>query len=223
VPAQIVISLMEGCSNEVICQENDIKEYLDFEKLTFTEAVVFALDRELQDKISTRWTDSYPPAHELSIKLKELPAPRFLSTYSLYTDKDASKLFESVCKIGGKQGWFNTNIMWRLRGFIDKLLLGVGTGRGRRSNSTLRNNDVIDFWRVEEILEGEKLLLRAEMLLPGKAWLEFRIDKMGNRQKLTVNAYFHHKGFLGILYWYIFLPFHYIIFNDLIKQIERRS
>jgi uncharacterized protein YbjT (DUF2867 family) len=223
VPVQLVHSLMESCQSEVICKENDIKNYLDFDKLSFSEAIVFALDREMQDKISTRWTDAYPPAYALSIKLNERPKPKYISTYSLFTTKDATLLFNSICKIGGKQGWFNTNMMWRLRGFIDKLLLGVGSSRGRRSNSTLRVNDVIDFWRVEDLQTNKRLLLRAEMLLPGKAWLEFRITKSKDKQKLTVTAYFQNKGFAGKLYWYSFLPFHYIIFKDLIKQIERRS
>jgi uncharacterized protein YbjT (DUF2867 family) len=223
VPLQIIRTLMESCPNEVICLENDIKDYLDFDRLSFTEAVVFALDREMQDKISTRWTDAYPPASALAIKLSELPEPKFMSSYSLYTAKDASSLFESICTIGGKQGWFNTNWMWRLRGFIDKLLLGVGSHRGRRSNSTLRVNDVIDFWRVEALQTNKKLLLRAEMILPGKAWLEFNINQLQEKQQLKVTAYFHPKGYRGIIYWYTFLPFHFFIFNDLIKQIERMS
>jgi hypothetical protein len=103
-------------------------------------------------------------------------------------------------------------------------LMGVGTSRGRRSESTLRVNDVIDFWRVEGIEKGRLLLLRAEMKVPGRAWLEFRIDPEGEWQtRLTVNAYYQTKGLWGRIYWYIFLPFHHFIFEDLIKQIEKRS
>jgi len=120
-------------------------------------------------------------------------------------------------------GWFHSNWMWRLRGAVDSILLGVGSSRGRRSDRDLRINDVIDFFRVENIIPDKLLLLRAEMKLPGKAWLEFRIDTYEGLNKLTVIAYFQATGFLGKLYWFFFLPFHFYIFKDLIKQIEKRS
>ena len=159
------------------------------------------------------------------MKLADLDnPPRFISSYSLLTDKSQKNLFQSICRIGGKEGWFHNNWMWRLRGFIDRILMGVGTSRGRRSESELRINDVIGFWRVEDLVQDKRLLLRAEMILPGKAWLEFSIqteDKQMNH--LCVQAYFQPKGIPGRLYWYNFLPFHFIIFKDLLKQLEIRS
>ena len=106
---------------------------------------------------------------------------------------------------------------------MDRVFLGVGISRGRRSISTLRINDVIDFWRVEEIQDNRKLLLRAEMKLPGQAWLEFKIDQEGMKNKLRVTAYYETHGFWGKLYWYFFLPFHYIIFTNLLKQIDLKA
>jgi hypothetical protein len=95
--------------------------------------------------------------------------------------------------------------------------------RGRRSSSGLRLNDVIDFWRVEDIIPARKLLLRAEMKLPGKAWLEFYIDQSENSKRLSITAHFMPHGVFGNIYWYIFLPFHGIIFKDLLKQIVLKA
>jgi hypothetical protein len=139
------------------------------------------------------------------------------------TSKDAASLFNSICRIGGKEGWFNSSFLWMLRGVMDSILMGVGTSRGRRSSSTLRISDVIDFWRVEDLKPDKSLLLRAEMKLPGRAWLEFTIDQQGDKRLLSVKGYFQPRGFFGKIYWYMFLPFHIFIFSDLIKQIEKRS
>ena len=100
--------------------------------------------------------------------------------------------------------------------------MGVGTARGRRSRSELKINDVIDFWRVEDLKPGERLLLRAEMKLPGKAWLEFLIKREDGRNRLRIKTYYDTHTLWGRLYWYLFLPFHHFIFTQLIEQIERR-
>jgi hypothetical protein len=160
----------------------------------------------------------------LAIKLGELPAgPRFTARYSIATAKSAASLFQATCRIGGKDGWFHYNWMWRMRGMVDRLLLGVGTSRGRRHITGLAVHDVIGFWRVEDVREDQRLLLRAEMKLPGKAWLEFRIDDEGDTRRLTVVSYYDTASLAGRVYWYMFLPFHDVIFNGLIRQIERRS
>lgn len=224
VPMRLVFTLMEGIKNEVICLDCRIIENISFGPLSYKEAVIRALSREDHDRIYTRWSDSYPPAHELALKLSELTSPMYYQCeYSLYTKKKAAFLFQSICRIGGKEGWFHTNWMWRLRGVADRLLTGVGASRGRRSPSRLRINDVIDFWRVEDLVDDERLLLRAEMKLPGKAWLEFNVRPAREQNNLSVHAYFQPSGLLGKIYWYVFLPFHQYIFNDLITELERKS
>lgn len=225
IPASITWCLMESVTHDVVCQENKILDLIPYRRFSCKEALVLALSREDQDRVHTRWSDSYPPDYELAIKLKELEgAPTYTSSYSLVTTKKAEALFESITHIGGKKGWFHSTFLWRIRGALDRLLRGVGTTRGRRSASTLRVNDVVDFWRVENVYYHRQLLLRAEMKVPGYAWLEFRVDPIsGGKNRLSVNAYYQTKGLWGRTYWYIFLPFHHFIFNDLIKQIERRS
>lgn len=224
VPAPIVRSLMEGLRNDVVCEDSRIRDILPFTPLSYREAIVEAMSREEQDAVHTRWSDAYPPAHELAIKLHELAhPPRYMTTRSLLTTKGASSLFRSISLIGGKEGWFHGNWMWRLRGMLDSLLMGVGTARGRRSSSTLRVNDVIDFWRVEELTPERRLLLRAEMKLPGRAWLEFRIVPEGGGNRLSLQAYYDVDTLFGKAYWYAFRPFHDNIFTQLLVQIEKRA
>lgn len=224
VPAEITECLMEGLKNEVICTNEIIKDYVPFKPLSYKEAVIKAMTREEQDNVYTRWSDSYSPAWQLAIKLQELKdGPAYTVNYSLITRKTADSLFRSICKIGGKEGWFHSNWIWRLRGGIDRILMGVGSLRGRRSYSSLKINDVIDFWRIEDMRDNKKLLLRAEMKLPGRAWLEFDINDEHDKRRLNVNAYYDTKSFLGKLYWYMCLPLHHFIFHNLIREIDKRS
>ena len=224
VQAPIVYCLMESIHCDVVCRNSDINNYIPFEPISYKEALVRALSRGERDKVATRWTDSYPPAHELAITMNELTEPtKHRGSYSILSDQKANTLFQSVCMVGGEKGWFNSNLLWRIRGWFDRILLGVGTSRGRRSSNQLRINDVIDFWRVEDMEQDRRLLLRAEMKLPGLAWMEYIIEPIGTKNRLTVNAYFQTSNFWGDLYWYTFLPFHVFIFQDLVKQIEKRS
>ena len=224
VPAPITRSLMESLRNDVICQNNDIRTLIPFAPLSYRDAVCLALTREARDEIQSRWSDSYPPTHELALKLASLSSPpRYQTTYTLVSPKPAAALFRSICRIGGTEGWFHGNWMWRLRGTLDRILMGVGTARGRRSRATLRINDVIDFWRVENIVRNQQLLLRAEMKLPGEAWLEFSITPEENQNRLRITAYYNTRTPFGRAYWYIFMPFHGYLFANLIRQIERRS
>ena len=224
VPAPITQCLMESLKNEVVCQENRIKEYLPFEPLPYKEAIIRALSREEQDKVRTRWSDAYPPAHELEIKLHALkPGPGYSTRYALSTPKSAASLFRSLCNIGGKEGWFENNWLWHMRGMIDRILGGVGISRGRRNYAGLMINDVIDFWRIEDLRENQRLLLRAEMKLPGRAWLEFTIEEAEASRKLSLVAHYDAEGLWGKVYWYACLPFHHFIFKELLIAIEKRS
>ncbi len=224
VPAPITLCLLEGCRNEVICQNDSITRIIEFTPLSYKESIIRALSREEQDKIYTRWSDAYPPGHDMELKLHELKVPaKYLTSYSIQTDKDTSSLFASICNLGGKSGWFANNWMWKLRGYIDQIFMGVGTSRGRRSDYTLRINDVIDFWRVEDMVMNKSIILRAEMILPGKLWLEFIVQSASDKNLLSVTVYFQPRNRKGDLFWYNHLPFHYVIFKKLIQQIEKRS
>ncbi|MCC6699749.1 MAG: SDR family oxidoreductase [Candidatus Hydrogenedentes bacterium] len=224
VPAAITRCLFGGLQNEVVCQDDTIKSLLPFEPIGYEEAVRRAMRMEEQDSIRTRWSDAYPPSHASALKLHELKnPPKYVARYSLTTHAAPEALFQSICKIGGKHGWFRNNWMWRLRGMIDRILLGVGTSRGRRSYSTLNVDDVIDFWRVEDLEPNRRLLLRAEMILPGRAWLEFEIAEKPDHNVLTISAHFDTCTIRGTLYWCFFMPFHRFIFMHLIQQIERTS
>ncbi|HER44395.1 MAG TPA: DUF2867 domain-containing protein [Candidatus Eisenbacteria bacterium] len=183
-----------------------------------------AMTREEQDRVHTRWSDAYPPASELAITLEEVCGrPMYSASSSIETSKSAGALFDSICRIGGREGWFHGNWMWRLRGAFDRVIMGVGTTRGRKSASGLRASDVVDFWRVEDIIPSKRLLLRAEMKMPGKAWLEFHIGDHGDRRELSLTARYLTSTLFGRAYWYFFLPFHRFIFKGLIRQIEERS
>ncbi|MEI6165799.1 MAG: DUF2867 domain-containing protein [bacterium] len=224
VPAPITRSLMEGLRNDVVCLDSRITKLIPFRQVPYREAVKEALVHEAQDSVHTRWSDSYPPHHEFSVKLHELPhAPRFTASASVLTERSSRDLFRSVCLIGGKEGWSHGNWMWRLRGMLDKLLMGVGTTRGRRSSSTLRVNDVVDFWRVESLYKNRMVLLRAEMKLPGFAWLKFSIYPEAGGHRLSVVAYYDTDTWYGKLYWYIFLPFHGYLFDRLVRKISERT
>jgi uncharacterized protein YbjT (DUF2867 family) len=224
VPAPITRALMEGLRDEVVVRDDAALDLVSFSRLDFREAVLRALTREEQDKVYTRWSNAYPPLHHLALRLHELAdGPTYTATHSLVSDKSAAALFKSVSRVGGKSGWFHNNWMWRMRGAVDRVLAGVGTARGRRSQSSLTVDDVVDFWRVEDIQPDRRLLLRAEMILPGRAWLEFTIKEENGQRRLAVTASFQTRSRFGRLYWYAFLPFHHSIFQGLIEQIEKRA
>ncbi|MBD3179961.1 MAG: DUF2867 domain-containing protein [Candidatus Latescibacteria bacterium] len=224
VPGPITRCLLEGIKNDVVCREDSIKSYLDFPAIEFEEAILRALSREEQDRVRTRWSNAYPPSHELAMKLDELEnEPEYSARYGISSEKSSEHLFRSLCRVGGAEGWFHNNWLWRIRGAIDRIFMGVGTSRGRRESASLGPHDVIDFWRVEKLERNSKMLLRAEMKLPGMAWLDFNIDDRGDTRRLTITAWYHTTSFFGKIYWYFFYPFHHFIFKGLIEQIEKRS
>ncbi|MEN8008456.1 MAG: SDR family oxidoreductase [Candidatus Krumholzibacteriota bacterium] len=224
VPAPIAKCLVEGLRDDTVCDSTAIRRLIPFTPISYRAALVRALSREEQDRVATRWSDAYPPAHELAIKLYQLRRPpRYRAAYSLETKRPAAALFTAINRIGGREGWFNVNWMWRARGAFDRMIFGVGTARGRRSARELRIGDVIDFWRVEDLQWNRRLLLRAEMRMPGRAWLEFDIKDEQDHRRLGITAHYATKSLWGDMYWRLFQPFHWYIFEHLLTQINLRS
>ncbi|GGW47690.1 NAD(P)-dependent oxidoreductase [Streptomyces lucensis JCM 4490] len=228
VPASIARPLTESLRHEVVCRENDIERYLPSppgHPLGFDRAVTLALQRVRDAKVTTRWSSASVPGAPSD----PLPTDPDWAGGSLYTDvreRDTDVAPEALWRviegIGGENGWYSFPLAWAVRGWADRLVGGVGLRRGRRDAQRLRAGDSLDFWRVEEIERGRLLRLRAEMRLPGLAWLEMRVDTDG-RVRYRQRAVFHPRGLLGHLYWWSVSPFHAVVFGGMARNIVRAA
>lgn len=220
VPFKIAKALIEGLKSEVI-KQNDNASILfpNIKPIAYKEAVSRAIEKIKQNQVLSRWNDNGGKVWD-TINMKELSTAIFVDRqeYDIST-LDKEKVYNSFISIGGENGWFAFDILWKIRGFLDKLLGGVGLRRGRRDKKTLRIGDCLDFWKVVDIQENERLLLYAQMLLPGEAWLEFMIKD----DKLIQSAYFYPKGVWGRIYWYSLVPLHYLVFRNMIVSIVNKS
>jgi len=182
---------------------------------TFEEALKTSVEELEHEHVISRWSDSLAG---ISFKSSEedLARAMFRDRKEMgIGDIPPRKIFRAVESIGGKRGWFTFDLLWRIRGLLDKFAGGYGTSMGKRVESDLRIGDMVDVWKVVDLREDERLLLEAQMKVFGKAWLEFRIDG----DVLVQTAYHFPKGLLGRLYWYSMLPFHIFIFKDMIRTI----
>jgi uncharacterized protein YndB with AHSA1/START domain len=134
------------------------------------------------------------------------------------------QVYAAFARIGGQSGWYYANWLWRLRALLDRLVGGVGMRRGRRNPKDVVQGDSLDWWRVEAVEKGRLMRLRAEMRLPGKGWLEFRVEPAdGGETRLQQIAYFQPKGLFGLVYWYMLYPIHRLIFKGLVQAVARRA
>lgn len=220
VPFTIAKALIEGLKSEVIIQNQNARKY--FPKLvpmSYEDAVKSAIKEIEENQVISRWNDKGDGVWE-KIGQKEISKAIFIDRKEEdISNIEHSKIYQSFIGIGGDNGWFDFDFLWELRGIIDKLIGGVGLKRGRRSQCDLRISDCLDFWKVVDLKENERLLLYAQMKLPGSAWLEFKIQD----NKLIQSAYFYPKGVLGRLYWYALVPLHYFVFNNMIKSIVKKA
>jgi len=133
------------------------------------------------------------------------------------------RVFIEVERLGGPRGWPTANVLWRIRGLIDRLVGGVGIRRGNRDQEPLRAGEALDFWRVEALERPHLLRLRAEMRIPGRAWLEFRVEATPTGSRLVQAASFDPQGVAGYLYWYLLLPIHLPIFRGMVRALAERA
>jgi uncharacterized protein YbjT (DUF2867 family) len=224
-PAGIAKPLVEGLKNELICKSNKAKEFFNFKTISYREAVELALQRNKEGTTETIWFSSYPSGIKNSAEATHLTQKEGMIIESRETliNASADSVFKAFTSLGGKNGWY-ANFLWRMRGYIDLISGGVGLRRGRRSEVELLTGDPVDFWRVEAVEKGRLLRLRAEMKVPGRAWLQFQVKALEkNKSSLTQSAFFEPKGLRGFLYWYLMYPLHVIIFRGMIKKIKRAA
>jgi len=220
VPFSIAKALIEGLKSEVLIQNHNAKKYFpNIVPISYEDAVKNAIKEIEENQVISRWNDKGDGVWDKTSN-NEISKAIFIDRKEEdISNIDASKVYTSFISIGGANGWFDFDFLWELRGIIDKLIGGVGLKRGRRSQCDLRISDCLDFWKVVDLKENERLLLYAQMKIPGEAWLEFKIKD----NKLIQSAYFYPKGVLGRLYWYALIPLHYFVFNNMIKSIIKKA
>ena len=225
VPHRIVQPLVESLRTEVVVRDNRASETFRVAPTGYSEAVRRALTRLAIDYIETTWASS------LSSLTQDQPESDLLDSHEgmlldrrrRRTTASPERVFEAICSLGGERGWPAGNFLWQLRGTMDRFLGGVGMRRGRRHPRELRVGDPLDFWRVEALEEPHLLRLRAEMKLPGRAWLQFEVLPEPGGARVEQTAFFEPHGVLGYLYWYSVLPFHRFVFPGLINALKQQA
>jgi len=218
VPYKLASALVEGLRSETILQNDHAKQYFPtITPIDFKDAVSNAAVELEQNHVISRWCDS---SAQQACDIKDFDDPtgailRDVRIVPFTGGETPADVFRAACSLGGPQGWFKYNFLWQVRGFLDKIVGGYGLNRGRRASGSLRIGDALDFWKVADIKEGKRLLLYAQMRLPGQAWLEFDIQE----DQLVQTAHFIPRGLLGRLYWYSVLPFHHFVFSDLARTV----
>ncbi|WP_107987449.1 SDR family oxidoreductase [Rhodococcus sp. OK519] len=226
IPSSLGRALIESLHNDAVVTDHDIDDVIPppEEGLTpYRRAVQLALRRMKNGEVETNWANASP----VGAPSDPLPSDPDWAGEVVYTDErsagcdaDADTLWRVLESIGGENGWYSFPLAWVIRGWLDRLVGGVGLTRGRRDARRLNTGDPLDFWRVEEIDRGRLLRLRAEMRTPGGAWLEWRVVPDGPyRSRLEQRAIFFPKGIAGRLYWYSILPFHGVIFKGMLANI----
>ncbi len=224
-PLSIARPLVESMQTEVVVRSERARDTFSVTPTGYDEAVRRALMRVAHDSVETTWASS------LSSLSQDQPEANMLGSHEgMLLDRHRRRIkapphlvFDAICALGGEEGWPAGNTLWQLRGIMDRMIGGVGMRRGRRHPRELRVGDPLDFWRVEALEVPHLLRLRAEMKLPGRAWLQFEVlpDAGGSRVEQT--AFFEPRGILGYLYWLSVLPFHRFVFPGLIGSIKKQA
>jgi len=216
---KLAINLVDSMKVEVICKENDLAELLHIKLIPYKEAVKLAFDKIDQQDVISSWID----AQSSNVLANGISSLIEVPTFGCFQDKrekavrNEKETVDKIWAIGGENGWYYGNFLWAMRGFMDKLSGGIGLRRGRKSHTKLSVGDALDFWRVLYADKEEKrLLLYAEMKLPGEAWLEFKIEN----NILYQTATFRPLGLWGRIYWYAVLPFHGLIFKGMMNKLS---
>ena len=227
IPAAIAGPLIAGLRNEIIVRDDAARRlFPTIQPLDYRTAVKLALEKLRADKVETAWSDalstSQADATPVTLTTHE---GMIIEHRQIAVDAPAEAIFRAFTGLGGTRGWLYMNWAWRIRGALDRLCGGVGLRRGRRDADSLRAGEALDFWRVEALEPGHLMRLRAEMKVPGQAWLQFEVKAQDHdiRPLLTQTAFFAPKGLLGLVYWYALYPIHSMIFGGMIQKLAKRA
>lgn len=223
----LAINLVNSMKINVICRPNTLAEDIGVQLLPYKSAVQLAFEKIEQQMVLSSWKDAFSSSNANIDVMQYVEVPSFGCFKDVKWKPiagDINRVMQNIWSIGGEKGWYYGTSLWKVRGFIDRAFGGVGLRRGRTNKNSIHPGDALDFWRVLVAdKENKRLLLFAEMKLPGEAWLEFMIMQKGKQLHLRQTATFRPKGLWGRLYWYSVLPFHYFIFNGMINNLVKTS
>jgi hypothetical protein len=233
-PRGVVAAIIEQLRNGIVVRQAAASASFPISPLSYAEAIELALVRTKDNQVETAWFDALGGSHSQWQPHWEHHAPSSLEAdaagrrplvdrRSIRVAVSEGRVFAEVERLGGSAGWPAANYLWRLRGLIDRLVGGIGMRFGRRDRARLRVGDAVDFWRVEALERPRLLRLRADMRLPGHAWLEYEVEPTPEGSRLIQTAYFVPHGVAGFLYWYLLLPIHVPIFRRMVGAIAERA
>jgi hypothetical protein len=222
--ARVGRKLIESLRNPTVVTDASANEVFALQPMGLRQAIERARHNEDREFAATRWSDASSAAGAQRAWAGVQLGTRLIDTRSIHVAAPPSAAFAPIRRIGGEQGWHYADWLWRVRGFLDLLVGGVGLRRGRRDPEQLAVGDVLDFWRVEAYEPDERLRLWAEMKVPGRAWLEFEVQADAGRRGSTIRqtAVFDPAGLLGQLYWYGIYPLHARVFQGMLEGIANR-
>lgn len=221
--ARIGRKLIESIVHSTVVRDESALEEFGVRPIGVEEAICRALEEEDREFDEARWHELFPADRETAARGQMRFNMRYVDSRTRTVPVAREAAFEPIRRIGGSQGWYAWNGLWRLRGWIDRLFGGEGLRRGRPHPETLSEGDRLDFWRVEVYERGRRLRLAAEMRLPGRAWLEFEVTEHPDGATIRQTAIFDPLGFLGRLYWYAVYPLHQIVFSGMLDGIVRAA
>ncbi|HDQ40296.1 MAG TPA: SDR family oxidoreductase [Desulfonatronum sp.] len=229
VPAAQAKPLVLGLRNRVVCRDNRIREIISQDLLSFEEAVTLALEKIRQLEVETCWSDAgfQPPPEWIDCGDAAYAGGTLLGlSYSVKICSRPDQVWPVLARLGGETGWYYGNRLWRLRGFLDRMIGGVGLRRGRRHPTQIREGDALDFWRVLAVEPDRRLRLLAEMKVPGQALLDFELHPAGDNgdhTELIEKSRFLPRGLWGLVYWYATYPLHVLIFKGMLKTMAKQT
>lgn len=221
IPNSLAIPLVQGIVEPVLADTRRAHElFPEIEPMSYGQAVALALTRVEDRMVETRWSDAAGPHPGYRMEDKE---GLIRESHAVSTSLDPEELYATFTGLGGARGWLTWNWAWEVRGLLDKVFGGPGLRRGRRHPDELEVGEALDFWRVE-VLEPDKLMrLRAEMKVPGRAWLQFEAVSGEDGTTLVQTALFEPQGLVGVLYWYLLYPIHWFIFRSMVRAVAARA
>ncbi len=223
VPSGIARPLVEGLRNEVVVRDPRPAQAFGITPTPFREALARAIDRTDRRDVESTWFDSIDAPDKASLTSMTSLEGMIVERRQRVVPAPPERVFAEVERIGGAAGWPYLDILWRIRGLMDRMVGGVGMRLGRRDPERLRVGDALDFWRVEEVRRPELLRLRAEMKVPGRAWLQYEVFREGGGSRLVQTALFEPKGVPGLAYWYVLYPIHGAIFRGTVRVLGERA